>query len=318
MLPDTEVTRALPAVGRAHAKSILIGEHSAVYGAPAIAFPVRALAVEARLAPSDAPRLATALFRGPVSEAPRELIPVLTAWQTAERRFGAPDGPSELAIDSAVPPTRGLGSSAAVAVAVVRAAAAAAGAQPGDDLVHALAQEAETVAHGSPSGIDARAVAADGPVLFRGGEAAPLAVGAPFSLVIADTGVAGSTGIAVGSVARLRAEETDAVDARIARLADLAERAAGDLAAGDVAGLGARMGEAHDQLSALGVSSPELDALVDAARAAGSPGAKLTGAGQGGCALALASSSGDALEIAAALRQAGATQTWMTTIGATA
>lgn len=35
------------------------------------------------------------------------------------------------------------------------------------------------------------------------------------------------------------------------------------------------------------VSTPELDAFVEAAREAGAPGARLTGAGFGGCAVAL-------------------------------
>jgi mevalonate kinase len=46
------------------------------------------------------------------------------------------------------------------------------------------------------------------------------------------------------------------------------------------------MDEAHDLLAGLGVSCPELDQLVAAARPT-SLGAKLTGAGGGGCMLAL-------------------------------
>jgi mevalonate kinase len=43
----------------------------------------------------------------------------------------------------------------------------------------------------------------------------------------------------------------------------------------------------HGLLSALGVSSRSLDAMVWAARDAGAMGAKLTGAGGGGCIVAL-------------------------------
>ena len=54
------------------------------------------------------------------------------------------------------------------------------------------------------------------------------------------------------------------------------------LAKGDVDGLGRIMDASHGLLAALRLSSPELETLVHAARAAGAVGAKLTGAGGGG------------------------------------
>src|SRR5581483_2485320 len=60
------------------------------------------------------------------------------------------------------------------------------------------------------------------------------------------------------------------------------------LAKGDVDGLGRIFDAAHGLLSALRLSTPELDALVHGARAAGAVGAKLTGAGGGGAVIALA------------------------------
>ena len=59
------------------------------------------------------------------------------------------------------------------------------------------------------------------------------------------------------------------------------------LAAGDLHALGRLMNFNHGLLSALGVSSRSLDAMVWAARDAGADGAKLTGAGGGGCIVAL-------------------------------
>jgi mevalonate kinase len=56
----------------------------------------------------------------------------------------------------------------------------------------------------------------------------------------------------------------------------------------DIGKLGDLMNLNHGLLSALGVSTFELDALVYAARAEGALGAKLTGAGGGGCMMALA------------------------------
>ena len=58
------------------------------------------------------------------------------------------------------------------------------------------------------------------------------------------------------------------------------------LSAGNLEAVGMAMNACHERLQNLEVSSPELDALVEAARPH-SLGAKLTGAGGGGCMVAL-------------------------------
>jgi galactokinase len=67
------------------------------------------------------------------------------------------------------------------------------------------------------------------------------------------------------------------------------ERFARALRTGDIAALGPLLLESHASLrDDFEVSTPELDALVDAFVEAGALGARLTGAGFGGCAVALA------------------------------
>jgi galactokinase len=67
-------------------------------------------------------------------------------------------------------------------------------------------------------------------------------------------------------------------------------RAAEALESGDVAALGPLLNESHASLrDDFEVSTPELDALVEALRDAGAIGARLTGAGFGGCVVGLAS-----------------------------
>ena len=56
-------------------------------------------------------------------------------------------------------------------------------------------------------------------------------------------------------------------------------------------------------LNALGVSTPELERMVDIARRAGAAGAKLTGAGGGGSIVAVCP--GTVNEVVTALRSAG-------------
>lgn len=309
---------AVLGTGRAHAKAILLGEHSVVYGTPAIAVPVSALTTTVTLRPAAGSLISSALYRGPSSDAPSRLAPVQAAWRAAAAHVGVPTEGIELTTESALPIARGLGSSAAIAAAIVRAVADLADATLSVPEEHELIQEAERAAHGTPSGIDARTVVAESPIRFELGAFQPLPVGSSLTLVIADTGRPGATSTAVASVRALRERAPRTTDAAIARLGELAEGSVTDLATGDHAELGLHLRSAHEVLRELGVSSPELDTLVQAAHAAGSPGAKLTGGGQGGCIIALAPSAAEAGQLSRALEEAGAAQVWTTVIGETA
>jgi galactokinase len=72
---------------------------------------------------------------------------------------------------------------------------------------------------------------------------------------------------------------------------------------GEAAQLGAMLTEHHRWLQVLGVSTPKLDALVDAALQAGALGAKLNGSGGGGCMFAFAPNR--QREVADAIERAG-------------
>ncbi|MGE5602038.1 MAG: mevalonate kinase, partial [Nitrososphaerales archaeon] len=147
----------------------------------------------------------------------------------------------------------------------------------------------------------------------RGRAPQPFMIGRPFLLAIADTGISSPTRVAVGDVrARTEAEPR--------RYQDLFDRIGGIAAEAKVAirygkpdELGPLMDRNHALLQEIGVSCPELDSLVAAARAAGAGGAKLSGAGRGGNMIALvAPKTADA--VAAALRAAGAVRVIVTEI----
>lgn len=71
------------------------------------------------------------------------------------------------------------------------------------------------------------------------------------------------------------------------------------------------MSNVHQLLSELGVSSPELNQLVETAEKNGAIGAKLTGGGRGGCMIALTHDRIGAEKIAQALTDNGAKTTWV-------
>ncbi|ROP61411.1 mevalonate kinase [Curtobacterium sp. PhB115] len=328
--PNTP-TGTSPRTGTAssHGKTILIGEHAVVYGAPALVLPVLDAQVTATVTPisTDAAvdgglpvghHLESAVHTGPLDLAPAAVMPTVTAVTATLRHFGVTDRHFHVRVDSQVPTARGMGSSAAVAAAVTAAVADALGETLDVETHHALIQECERVAHGRPSGLDARGVVASAPVWFEAGRIEPVELGDRFTFVVADTGVPGHTREAVAAVRERRDQDPDAVDAVIAQIGGLARQARGTLVDGGAQALGATMDAAHELLTALDVSSADLDRLVGAARAADALGAKLTGGGRGGCVLALAADDDHADRIAAALRGAGAAATWTTTIGARA
>ncbi|MFC4128693.1 mevalonate kinase [Nocardia rhizosphaerae] len=317
---DRRATVPDPAVGvgHSHAKAILLGEHTVVHGTPAVAFPLPALPVRAiarrGLHDTDFGPGAAGHFRfsvGAVGADGTESGPRV-AVEEALRRWGLGGEPVEVRIDCDIPLARGLGSSAACAGAAVRAVADLYGRIVDPGSLYELVQCGEQVAHGRASGIDAGAVLASGPILFERGIARPIAFAVDADLVLADTGVPGSTQQAVAGVRRRLARDPRAARGQLDRADALITSAAADLAAGRTAALGAAMLEFQGLLAELGVSTPQIDELVRAALDAGAFGAKLTGAGLGGCVLALAAT-GTAPAVRDALRRAGAVRTWTVT-----
>ncbi len=183
-------------------------------------------------------------------------------------------------------------------------------------VLSALVYEVERLHHGTPSGIDNTVIAYEQPVYFvRGRPPEPFAIGRPFTLVIADTGIRSPTRIAVGDVRASWQAEPARFEALFDRVAAIVEAARTAIAVGEPQELGPLMDQNHVLLQEMGVSCPELDTLVAAARSAGALGAKLSGAGRGGNMIALVTAE-TAETVADALRAAGATQVIVTEVAA--
>lgn len=300
-------------IGRAHAKAILFGEHAVVYGAPALAVPVTNLQAKVHATQSPRTTIESELFTGLIGDSPTRLTPVATAIEATLaylRTMGVDTGGVDLRIDSKIPADRGLGSSAAVAAAISEAVAGAHNITLDTNARFGIAQEAERTAHGTPSGLDARTVLASHPIQFQQGIVRPLAIGHDLHLVLADSGVRGSTATAVAGVRAMYDTDLGTAGRVISHLSTLADTGHDALRNGDLPLLGQAMSQAHEDLTHLGVSVPELDNLVATAHAGGALGAKLTGGGLGGCVLALARDEEHAQELMSQLAGAGAPSAW--------
>ena len=284
---------ATTATGRGHGKVILVGEHAAVYGQPALAGALdRGVRLTAHPQPGP---LALRATGWDLDVRAGDDHPCARALAAVGGALGL-DGGWRLDGDGDLPARAGLGSSAALAVAITRALAAATGRALSADEVAAAADAAERCFHGNPSGIDVAVAARGGFGLFRRGHGlAPIAA-APVTLAIGLSGVPRSTAAMVARVAAARADRPAEVDVDLAALGAAAEEAAAVLTGSrDLDRLGAIFADAHLRLGRLGVSTPDLDAMVAAARAAGATGAKLTGGGGGGAVIALAPGREDAV-----------------------
>jgi len=309
-------------------KIILFGEHAVVYGRPALAVPVMQVQANATVQKTGefsaenwadsvlvvAPDigLSSPLSRLQSEHTPHPLAAVI---QIVLQRLGIDRAPAfSVTIRSTIPVASGMGSGAAVSVAVIRALAGFFEHPLSDEQVNQIAYEIEKLHHGTPSGIDNTVITYARPVYFVHGEPIQtFSVARPFTLVIANTGQAAPTKESVGDVRKLWQADKGRWEAVFDKVGKIVEEAKNAIESGQTCGLGPLMDANHALLQELTVSSPELDRLVLAAKAAGADGAKLSGGGRGGNMIALVNPK-RAESVASALKAAGAKNTIVTTI----
>ena len=283
-------------VGKAHSKIIWMGEHSVVYGYPAIAIPLQGIEVECHIYPAE-------------EKIHFDFYDTLsTAVYAALDYLNRTDIPISYAICSEIPQKRGMGSSAAVSIAAIRAVFDYFEQSIDIDTLEILVNKAEIIAHSNPSGLDAKTCLSDKAITFiRNIGFSTLDLDLDAYLVIADTGIYGNTREAVEKVAQ--AEETNLP--HLAVLGDLTEIVQKAIQDKDIQKIGHMMTKAHAHLQAIGVSIDVSNQLVKLSLENGALGAKMSGGGLGGCIIALASTKADAEKISNALKEGGAVQTWI-------
>jgi len=304
----------------ASGKIILFGEHAVVYHRPAIAVPVADVRAQASLRPTveDEFRILAPdldrdyLFTQAAADDPLASIVRLTL-----KKLGESNPPAAtLMVSSTIPLGRGLGSGAAISAAVVRALADFFGQVLSPADISALVYEVEKIYHGTPSGIDNTVIAYEQPVFFiKGRPIQQMRVSQPFGLVVGDTGVVVPTHRVVGNLRRLWQADRERYEGYFDEIGAIAHQARvaieNDLV--DITVIGKLMNQNQELLERIGVSSPALERLIDAARGAGALGAKLSGAGGGGNMIALVPSQpAMAASVTQALMEAGATATILT------
>lgn len=315
----------MPAIScSAPGKVILCGEHAVVYGAPAIALPVFQVSTTVKITAKPLAPSSSITIKAPSISLDGSLDslepnnPLRAAINLVMQELRIDHIPAcEISINTTMPVSAGLGSSASVTVALVRAISTYLGHPFDNDRVNHIAFEIEKLHHGSPSGIDNTVITYGAPVFFQRGKPIEfIKIIHPLTLMIADTGIKGSTASAVAQVRQRWEMDRDGYEAIFREIGQLTLQIRRDLETGLLVEIGPLLTRNHELLQRIGVSNLALDQLVNAAMQAGALGAKLSGGGLGGNIIVLANPE-QAQQIAQRLLISGATRTIITLIPST-
>ena len=289
-------------IGKSHSKIILIGEHSVVYGYPAIAIPLKKIGIECIVEEAK-----SSYFHNKTDT-------LSVALFTALKYLKKENAKIKYKVTSQIPPKRGMGSSAAVSIAAIRAVFDYFEENLDDELLEKLVHTAEIIAHSTPSGLDAKTCLSNKAIKFiknKGFSYIDLNLDA--YLVIADTGIYGNTGDAIQKVKNLGSN----ADSSLNKLGELTDEMAKILTENieskeeKVHKIGKIMTKANIELRNLNITIEKTDLFVKTAIENGASGAKISGGGLGGCVIALAKNLEIVEKIKDELLKCGAKNIWV-------
>lgn len=300
--PAARAQKSRSTEGSACGKAILVGEHAVVYGARALALPIKTMGMRitatsiidtAKL--GDRPRG----IQGPIhmllagTRVSEHLLAV--AYETLEL-LKQPVEPLKIEGESSLWIGAGLGSSASLCVGLLRTLSRHYGVAVSDMQIAALANQLEARFHGKPSGLDAAVVALEQVICFSkqsgptplvalSHSPVPKKIHSPLRFVLVDSKTRASTKHMVELAAPYFAGTIG--QQRIAHFDGLTDEMIQALQKRQPEVIGAIMREAHRLLGEAGVVPMALQELVTLIENTGCLAAKVTGAGGGGSILAM-------------------------------
>mmetsp|Transcript_37427 Transcript_37427/g.73159 ORF Transcript_37427/g.73159 Transcript_37427/m.73159 type:complete len:331 (-) Transcript_37427:165-1157(-) len=210
----------------------------------------------------------------------------------------------------------GIGASASQCVSLARAVGAATGRKMTLEEINEAGYEGEKGYHGTPSGIDNTAATYGGVLRFQRTDGDPIFTNMKLKkgveIVYASTGITASTTKVVADVRSKKEKDPKWFEGLLDEYKELVGEAEEALKKCDWKKLATLLDSNHVLCQKLTVSCKELDGLVEAAKAAGATGAKMSGTGRGGLMLALTPGKACQDKVAKALEKAGAANVWKT------
>lgn len=282
---------------RGFGKIILLGEHFVVHNLPALVVALDLYTTATLRQRSDASfvvednRFKVPDFKSTKKELYEKMI------QTIFEIMDVSTAGWSVELGGSLPVTSGgIGASAATAVAVTRALDQAFGLNLDDEKINQAAWYGEHVIHGTPSGIDNTAATYGGIFVYQRAlqennfYKQDFALHNQLYLVIVDSGRTTNIRQILSAVAAMKVQRPEILDKIFKKYAELFSKGIDAFERCDLITFGRVMFENHCLFQEMGLSSPELDFLIDRASVAGALGAKMTGTGCGGIVVVLADS----------------------------
>ncbi|MBI2085244.1 MAG: mevalonate kinase [Candidatus Aenigmarchaeota archaeon] len=283
-------------------KLVLFGEHASRHGKP-----ILVQAVDSRVYAILKPRKDSQIFLTSnkydvVKEKwPTKKLDILSAAiEKLVEKAGEKKG-FDLEIKSDV--TSGTGSSNAVTVAAIGALNEYFNIKMDKKQIVDIAFQASSGVTGYGSGMDVAASTYGGIIYYIKGKVTRVVTNEDIPIIVGNTGIKAKSGPIIKAVQQLEQKYPTLLTVFIDKIGEIVDEAEKAIRTKDWRTLGELMNINHGLLSAMGVSSINLEKLIFASRGAGALGAKLSGAGIGDNMIAIAPEKGR--QVSNAIKRAG-------------
>jgi len=278
-------------VGSASAKFILLGEHAVVYDRYAIAYPINdAVKISINDQEKNLAFTLSGFLEQEISEGSEYFSYFKKLLDVICNSFAVDVPLVRFDINSQVPLAMGLGASASIAVALSNVLNNYFGLSKNSEEINKIAFECEKINHIQPSGID-NTVASFGKAVFYNKNKPINVLSKKYSkslpIIIAMSKSPSKTSDLVTSVADARNKNKELFEKIFDQMGEISQQGLDAIKKENFNQLGDLMNIYQGLLNSIGVSTPELESMIDIARSSGALGAKLTGSGGGGSIIAL-------------------------------
>jgi mevalonate kinase len=268
-------------------KIILLGEHSVIYGAPALAIPLKS-GISAKIYPNNEIKIKNIPVDNKISVALKKIKQLV------------PCKGFNIELESQIPVGAGFGASAVFSNLLVKSAVLfSQNKERSLEEISKFTYELEKIFHGNPSGIDNTVVTYEKACLFQKNSLKinPLWDGfyansesyifdlPNLPLIIGYSKEKGDTEKMVLKVKEKLGEK--GIEKFIQDMSGKFENALSAIKEKDYKNLGDLFFNIQNEYKSIGISTEKIDLMVNAVKECGGYGAKLSGSGGGGCVIAL-------------------------------
>ena len=273
-------------------KCILFGEHSVVYGYPAISMGI-SIKSTCQIEKINTNKIQVNLknfnknfeFKDVnqlLSKFPSKFSQIQQGIKLIAEKSSESIHNIKIILSSSILPGSGLGSSASIAVAMITAFNEFYQLQMNKYDISKNAFEMEKIIHGTPSGIDNTTCTFGNLIYFKNKKFEKINISYEFNILLVYTGIKHNTRIVIKRIQRIKDQFPDITKQTFNSMGDIADKAKLALENNDLIKVGMLMNSNQVLLSSLNVSNSIIAEINGIAKDKGAFGSKLTGAGLGG------------------------------------